>query len=85
MEEENCILDGRISINIIVREEDMEGKRVVIVNNDELGISDFGDNLDEAIENFKKSVWMYLEVYPEKKCLLKQEQEAPLLVSRIFL
>ena len=40
-------------------------------------------NLDEAILNFKKSAREYLEVYPERKGLLKEE--TPLLISRIFL
>ena len=79
MEEEN--ISG---INITVREEQMEDKKVFIVNNEELGISDFGDTLDEAIENFKKSAKLYLETYPEKKMLLKSESR-PVLVSRISL
>lgn len=78
-------LKGGISINIVVREEDMAGKKGVIVNNEDLGIADFGDTLDEAIENFRKSVRMYLDTYPEKRKLLEEEQKEPLLVSRILL
>ena len=38
--------------------------------------SDFGDTLEEAIENFKKSLALYLEMYPEKKDLfIKEEQK----------
>ncbi len=86
MEEKNKIYDKEIGlmVNIVVREEDMDGKKVFIVNNEDLGVADFGDSLDEAIENFKKSMKLYLETYPEKKELLKAE-ETPLLVSRIFL
>ena len=83
IEKKDYVLDEEISINIVVREEEMEGGKVVVVNNEELGVADFGDNLDEAIYNFRKSVKMYLETYPEKKKLL--EQKTPLLVSRIFL
>lgn len=85
MEQENCLLDEEtgISLNIVVREEDMDGKKTIIVNNEELGIADFGDTLDEAISNFKKSAKLYLDTYPEKRKLL--EIKAPLLVSRIFL
>jgi predicted RNase H-like HicB family nuclease len=73
-----------ISLNIAVREEQMEDKKVFIVNNEELGVADFGDTLDQAIENFKKAAKLYLEAYPEKKKeLVKKEQ--PILVSRIFL
>ena len=84
MENKDHIINEKgLSINIIVREEDMEGKKVVIVNNEELGVADFGDNLNDAIKNFRKSARMYLDTYPEKKKLL--EEKEPLLVSRIFL
>ena len=68
MEKENHILHEKvISLNIIVREEEMDGKKVIIVNNEKLGVADFGDNLDEAIDNFRKSAEMYLDTYPEVK------------------
>lgn len=73
-----------LSINIVVREEQMEDKVVFIVSNEELGVSDFGDTLEEAIENFKKSANLYLDSYPEKrKRLIKQEE--PVFVSRILI
>lgn len=72
-------------MNIIVREEEMEDKKVFIINNEELGVADFGNTLDEAIENFRKSVNLYLDTYPEKKQMLIKEEKQPLLVSRIFL
>ena len=78
-------MEEKISINILVREEQMEDKKVFIVNNEELGISDFGDTLDEAIENFRRSINMYLEEYPEKKNLLIKQEENPVLVSKISL
>ncbi len=75
----------KISINILVREEEMEGKKVFIINNEDLGVSDFGNTLEQAISNFRKSVNLYLDVYPDKKsCLIRMEKE-PLLVSKIFL
>ena len=71
---------NNISLNIVVREEKTEEGKVFIINNEELGIADFGDTLDNAIENFKKSVKLYLDTYPEKrKMLIKEEQ--PILVS----
>lgn len=75
----------KICINILVREEEMEDKKVFIINNEELGVADFGDTLDEAMENFRESVRLYLETYPEKKQMLIREEKQPLLVSRIFL
>lgn len=62
METEKCM-----GLNISVRVEDMDEKKVFVVNNEELGIADFGDSLDEALENFKKSAELYLEAYPEKR------------------
>jgi len=80
MEKEDCA-----GLNVVVREEEMEGKKVVIVSNEELGISDFGDTLDEALENFKKSAKLYFDAYPGKKAELYKEGAQPILVSRIFL
>jgi len=77
-------MEKELGLNIIVREEDEDGKKIFIVNNEELGVADFGDSLDEAINNFKKSVQLYLETYPEKRSILIRK-EKPLFVSRIFI
>lgn len=77
--------ENNIGVTIVVREEEMNEHKVFIVNNEELGVADFGDTLDEAISNFRKSLQLYLETYPEKKKILVEKQDSPLLVSRIFL
>jgi predicted RNase H-like HicB family nuclease len=77
-------MDENLSINISVREEKQGKKKLFIVNNEELGVADFGESLEEAIDNFKKAVRLYLDAYPEKRKLLVKE-ENPVLVSRIFL
>lgn len=78
----------KISINITVREENMGKKKVFVVSSEELKVSDFGDTLDEAIENFKKSANLFLDTYPSKKeeliCEEKREITPP-LITRIFL
>jgi len=86
MEKPSKIYDSgdELNVNIVVREENMEDKKVFIMNNEELGIADFGDSLDEAVENFRISMKMYLDAYPEKRDLLTDKQK-PLLVSRIAL
>jgi len=79
-------MEEKLGVNIIIREENMDGKTVFIVNNEDTGIADFGDSLEEAIENFKKALELFLDTYPEKKELfLKKEAKYPLMVSRIFL
>ena len=76
----------KLGINIVIRTEKMNGKSVFIVNNEEVGVADFGDTLEDAIENLKKSLALYLEVYPEKKDLfIKEETQTPLMVSRILI
>ncbi|MEK6833026.1 MAG: hypothetical protein AABY32_03175 [Nanoarchaeota archaeon] len=74
-----------LSVNISVREEKMNKKKVFIVNNEEVGVADFGDTLEKAINNFRKSLKMYLDAYPEKKKFFIAEKREPVLVSRIFL
>ncbi len=87
MEEKQITINkvDNLGVTIVVREENMDDHKVFIVNNEELGVADFGDTLDEAIHNFRKSLQLYLETYPEKKSILIEKQDSPLLVSRIFL
>jgi len=76
---------GNLSVNISVREEKTGGKRVFIVNNEETGVADFGGTLDEAIENFKKSLRLFLEAYPEKKEIFIEGAKEPIFISRILI
>ncbi len=77
-------MEERINLNIVVREEQMEDKKVFIVNNEELGVADFGDTLDGALENFRKSVNEYLEAYPDKRRTIQNEKNT-VLVSNIMI
>ena len=79
-------MDEKLGVNITIREEKMDDKTVFIVNNEDTGVADFGDTLEEAVENFKKSLELYLDTYPEKKeLLIDEEAKKPLMVSRVFL
>ncbi len=75
-------MEEKLNLSITVREEQMEDKKVFIVNNEELGVADFGDTLDQALNNFRISVNEYLEAYPEKRKAI-QKEESPILVSKI--
>jgi len=75
-------------MNIIVREENMGKKKVFVVSSEELKVSDFGNTLDEAITNFKKSANLFLDTYPKKRQELICEEKreiTPSLISKIFL
>lgn len=66
-----------------MHEEEHEGKKVFVVDCVDLGISDFGDSIESALENLKKGINLLLEECPEKKELLIKSE--PLMVSRLFL
>lgn len=67
-------MEEKLGVNIAIREEKMDDKTVFIVNNEDTGIADFGDTLEEAIGNFKKALELFLDTYPEKKELLTREE-----------
>jgi predicted RNase H-like HicB family nuclease len=76
-------MEEKLSCGVSVHEEELDGKRVFVVDCIELGINDFGDSVDEALDNLKKGINLLLEEAPEKKELLKKE--APVLVTRMLL
>jgi len=76
-------MEEKLSCSISVHQEEHEGKNIFVVECAELGVSDFGETLQEAMENIRSGINLLLEECPEKKeILLKQE---PLMVSRLFL
>jgi len=77
-------MEKKLSCSIEIHEEELsDGKKVFVADCIELGVSDFGDTINEALENLKEAIKLLLEEIPEKKELL--EKEGPIFVSRIFL
>lgn len=77
-------MEKRLSCNVSVHEEKLSnGKKVFVVECTELGVSDFGERIDEALNNLKNAITLLLEEAPEKRKLL--EKEEPLMVTRLFL
>ena len=60
-------MEDKLSFNVSMHEEDNNGKKVFVVEAIELGVSDFGDSIDEAINNLKNGFSLLLEESPEKK------------------
>jgi len=73
----------RLSCSVSIHEEIMDGEKVFVAECAELGVSDFGESVEEALNNLKRGINLLLEEAPEKKKLL--EKEEPTLVTRIFL
>ena len=77
-------MEEKLSCNVSVHEEELsDGKKVFVVDCIELGISDFGENLEEALGNLRNAITLVIEECPEKKELLRKEE--PLMVTRLFL
>ncbi len=72
-----------VSFSAVLHEEDLDGKHVFVADCVELGVSDFGDSVDESLSNLKKGVSLLLEEAPEKRVLLKTKE--PVLVTRVVL
>ena len=76
-------MEGEISFSAILHEEELAGKTVFVADCVELGISDFGDTVDESLSNLKRGISLLLEEAPEKKVLLRKKE--PVLVTRVTL
>ena len=76
-------MSQRLSCNVSVFPEIQGKKKVYIARCEELGISDYGDSVEEAVNNLKKGLNLLIKNDPEKAELLKQEK--PVLTTKIFL
>jgi len=76
-------MSNKLSCSVSLHEEELENRKVFVAECSELGISDFGESVDKALENLKGAINLLLEEAPEKQeLLIKQE---PTLVTRLFL
>jgi len=76
-------MSSKLSCNVSVFPEIQGKKKVYIARCEELGISDYGDSVEEAVNNLKKGLNLLIKNDPEKAELLKQEK--PVLTTKIFL
>jgi predicted RNase H-like HicB family nuclease len=74
---------NQLSCGVSIHEEIADGKKVFVADCSELGVSDFGESMDEALNNLKSAISLLLEEAPEKKQLL--ERPEPIFVTRLFL
>ncbi len=76
-------MEEQLTFSVTLHEEKLEGKNVFVADCIELGVSDFGDSIDEAIGNLKNGITLLLEEVPEKRRLLQRSE--PVLVTRVAL
>jgi predicted RNase H-like HicB family nuclease len=72
------------AFDIAVNEEIVKGRKVFIAHCLNLGIASQGYSYEEAIENIKDAIKLYLEECPEK-ISKKQEELLPPIATRLFL
>ncbi|MEK6872020.1 MAG: type II toxin-antitoxin system HicB family antitoxin [Nanoarchaeota archaeon] len=69
-------MENPLSCNVSLYEEMLEnGKKAFVVDCIELGISDFGDTIDEALDNLREAIKLLLEEAPEKRELLEKPKQ----------
>ena len=76
-------MENKLGLSVTLHEEELEGKKVFVADSLELGVSDFGDSVDEALNNLRRGVNLLLEEAPERRELLKNED--PIFVTRLIL
>ncbi len=75
--------DKELSFEAVITEEINEDKKIYNATCEELGITDFGDTPEEAIENLKKGLELLFEVEPSKKELLIKSK--PIMIKKVIL
>ena len=76
-------MEREVSFSVVLHEEELDGKPVFVADCVELGVSDFGDTIDESLDNLKRGISLLLEEAPEKKVLLRKKE--PVLITRMAL
>lgn len=76
-------MSQRLSCNVSVIPEKQGKKKVYLARCEELGISDHGNTVEEAVSNLKKGLGLLIKHDPEKAELLREEK--PVLNTKIFL
>ena len=76
-------MEKNLSCSVVIHTEEHEGEQVYVAECEELGVSDFGDTLEEAIENLKKGLRLLIEAEPSKAKALRGQK--PFMITKILL
>ena len=79
----NIEMENQLSCNVSIITEKIDDKLVYLARCEELGISDFGDTIEEALKHLRTSLTLLIKYDSSKAEPLKKIQ--PLLTTRLFL
>ena len=71
--------------DIVINEEFINKKKVFVVHCLDLGITSQGYSYEQALENIKDAIKLYLEECPEERYNKKEEELMPPMATRLFL
>ena len=71
------------AFDIVINEERMNKKKIFVAHCLNLGITSQGQTMEEAMENIKDAIKLYLEENPEE--MPKTEDLLPPMATRLFL
>ena len=71
------------AFDIVVNEEYMDKKKIFVAHCLNIGIASQGKSVEEAMENIKDAIKLYLEENPEE--VPKTEDLMPPMATRLFL
>ncbi|MAH06890.1 hypothetical protein CMI38_01410 [Candidatus Pacearchaeota archaeon] len=75
-------MENDISFNAIITEEEQDGNTTFNATCEELGITDFGDTPEEAVNNLKEGLDLLFRVEPSKKEILIRK---PIMIKKVAL
>jgi len=76
---------GKKAFDIAINEEIVNKKKIFVAHCLNLGIASQGYTYEEALENIKDAVKLYLEECPEKIPKIKNDELMPPMATRLFL
>ena len=79
----NMDVEEGLSFNVVLNKEDTGEGEFYLAECEELGISDYGETPEKAIEHLKNGIKLLISVEPQKADLLRKGN--PLLTARVYL
>ena len=71
--------------NIVINEEELNGKSIFIARCLNLDVSSQGRSYEEAEKNIKEAIHLYIKTYPDALQEIPKKETYPPMLTKIFL